>query len=140
VFCPEKKLTTIKTKKGNTKARLKLQARLSKYSEPPHRQVGIPKQITIKNSAVKALEYLKQVPPDKFPDYILLDISMPQMDGFTFLNEFAKLSPEVKVKSKIVMLTSSEDKNDRERAERNPYITKYLQKPISGYTLKEIFE
>lgn len=60
-------------------------------------EMGVAEQIIIKNSAERALEYLKgeennNVPP--LPELILLDIMMPQKDGFMFLDDYIKLGPE----------------------------------------------
>jgi CheY-like chemotaxis protein len=91
-------------------------------------------------SAIDALNYLKKLLKENeaAPDYILLDINMPQMDGFSFIEEFAKLPSDIKRHSRIIILTSSEDKADEEKAMRIPYVHKYLRKPLSDYSIDEI--
>ncbi|MBC7387607.1 MAG: response regulator [Opitutaceae bacterium] len=69
------------------------------------------------------------------PDFILLDINMPVMDGFQFLDEFSKLSVPGFEKIKIIILTSSNNPKDVASAEKYK-IDGYINKPLS----KEKFE
>jgi CheY-like chemotaxis protein len=96
--------------------------------------------ITMRTSAIEALDFLEHQVKEmhRFPDYIFLDISMPQMDGFRFLKEYAKFPESMKKQCSIIMITSSEDKKDRERARYNPLIKNYLLKPLSDYKIEDI--
>src|SRR5690348_5261401 len=69
---------------------------------------------------------------------ILLDIRMPQMDGFEFLEESGELLDFMKDNCLVIMLSSSIDENDYRRAEENPYVTKFMSKPLDGAKLQEI--
>lgn len=61
---------------------------------------------------------------------ILLDINMPVMDGFGFLDAFEALPATHRAGTEVVMLSSSADPADRSRAERYPCVTGYVTKPL----------
>lgn len=86
--------------------------------------------------ADEALEYLKSDQSPR-PNVILLDINMPRMDGFEFLDEVSKLPLEMSV-SVVVMLTTSMDKSDEERASTYDSVKAFLNKPLSTNSLEAI--
>ena len=97
-------------------------------------------KITVKNSAVEGLEYLATLVEnsEEFPDTIFLDIMMPVMDGFGFLDQYAKFPEYIIEKSRIFMLTSSSDTKDIERVSKIRFVKKYLNKPLSLTILKSL--
>src|SRR5690554_5960279 len=81
-------------------------------------QTGLVDRIEVFDNGLDALDFLKDSKgsPDKLPEIILLDLTMPIMDGWEFLEEFTKLSPSVKNKITIYICSSSISPDDMERA------------------------
>lgn len=75
----------------------------------------------LKNNAIK-------------PDIIFLDINMPMMDGWEFLEEASTQNLEIPIQ----MLTSSIDKNDYEKARKYEVVKGFLHKPLKQETLESI--
>jgi response regulator RpfG family c-di-GMP phosphodiesterase len=71
------------------------------------------------------------------PDVIFLDIRMPLMSGFEFLEAYDKLSID-KSSVKIFLLSSSFDPTDIKRSSDNKYITHFIHKPLSIKILEEL--
>ncbi|MBL3571110.1 response regulator [Rhodovulum visakhapatnamense] len=63
-------------------------------------------------------------------DALIIDINMPRMNGFEFLEEIAEDWPDHLKGSVVVILTSSECEADVERAESYPVVRSFLRKPI----------
>jgi CheY-like chemotaxis protein len=70
------------------------------------------------------------------PDLILLDINMPVMDGFEFLEEYEKLQFNRQEPIFIILLTTSTNLRDVEKAKKYK-VTGYLEKPLSDEKLKK---
>jgi len=75
-----------------------------------------------------ASEYSKVI--DETPAVLLLDINMPTMSGWEFLEEFEKLNETIKKQLSIYILSSSVDERDRERAGQHEYVKDYIIKPL----------
>lgn len=74
-----------------------------------------------------------------FPDVILLDLNMPVMDGFSFLEAFKMLKLPHKEQVRIVVVSSSEDPADVERAKKLG-AEQYLTKPVLESRLRDVLE
>ena len=98
-------------------------------------------QIYTYNNAVKFLEAIgSDVNLLGERNVILLDIMMPQLNGFDCLDKL-ELMPEVtKSKLYVFMLSSSIDRNDIRRAEAYKMVQKVLEKPLDIYLLKKFLE
>ncbi|ADV50898.1 response regulator receiver protein [Cellulophaga algicola DSM 14237] len=90
----------------------------------------------------EALNFVLKNLNDKIelPDIILLDINMPIMDGFQFMEEFVKIKPKLGKKIVIYMVSSSVDPKDIERTKKISAISDYIIKPIEIEKLKTIIQ
>jgi CheY-like chemotaxis protein len=98
------------------------------------------KQVTVRNSAEAALDFLRRNSDstDTLPQVIFLDLNMPVIDGFGFLEEYQKLPDTIKKFCKVIVLSSSISAEDINRASTNPYVLKYLNKPLSEKYLQAV--
>lgn len=99
------------------------------------KRAGIDTRVQTHTSAIDALAYLTSTGPYEGtqmiqPGIIFLDINMPAMNGWEFLDEYAKLGDNQKAKMTIIMLTTSLNPSDRERAEGYAEVINYLNKPL----------
>ena len=62
---------------------------------------------------------------------VFLDINMPVMDGWTFLEVFKEIKNKLNFEIKIFVLSSSINPDDKARAEKNSFVTKYINKPLN---------
>lgn len=89
------------------------------------------------SSGKSALEYFKNIEQDKqlmkdlMPDFIFLDINMPVIDGFQFLQEFQAINQKAGNPSKICILTTSINPSDKLRSLENKLVLNYVNKPLS---------
>jgi len=83
------------------------------------------------NSGVNALEYLKSTGQGQHPDLILLDINMPGMNGWEFLEEFKRLDKKGGKQPIIIMLTTSENPDDAAKTEGLAFVADYISKPLT---------
>jgi CheY-like chemotaxis protein len=98
-------------------------------------------QVLVFNKPDKALEYLEEKATHANTETLalLLDIYMPEVDGWRFLEAFEKLPESVKASCRLYMLTSSILLSDKLKAESTDRVLNYFHKPLKGRHLKVIY-
>jgi len=74
------------------------------------------------------------------PGIIFLDLNMPGMNGWEFLEEYRRLPEMVKRRIALLMLTTSLNPDDEERANTIPELNGFIQKPLTSEKLHDIIE
>lgn len=95
-------------------------------------------QVTSFTNPEKALDYITS--KTQLPDYILLDIMMPLMDGWQFLDRLKDEVGSANISSKVVILTSSIRESDRKKALSFDCISDYSNKPLENEDIARIFK
>ena len=109
------------------------------------KESGVTDQIEIATDGEEALDFLltrskagmiqgQELPPE----LILLDINMPVMDGWSFLEEYDKLDAELKNRIVVIMLTTSVNPADKRKLETRKERIDYLHKPLTLDLIHEI--
>ncbi|WP_158827080.1 response regulator [Mucilaginibacter lacusdianchii] len=76
--------------------------------------------------------------PSLLPELILLDLNMPILDGWQFLDRFIKMVPHLEKKITVYIVSSSIDEADYKRAEAIEQVSDFMVKPISVQQLKDL--
>lgn len=99
-------------------------------------------EVLTMDSCVEALEILRVAKEngEAFPDCILLDINMPQMTGFEFLDRFSVLLEGVFPQTSVFMVTSSLNEKDMTRAMSYSCVKGFRDKPLSSVHIAQIME
>jgi len=101
--------------------------------------------IKVNYNGTEALNYLKEMDQGSSsefprPGIIFLDINMPGMSGWDFIDEYKKLPCMQKEKIIIAMLTTSVNPDDEHIANATPEINIYLKKPLTVKKLEETID
>lgn len=97
---------------------------------------GISKSVRTFNSARDALKFLLNEGTSLPETIILLDLQMPDMNGFEFIEEYDTTPEILKEKIRIFMLSSTIDSRDIEKAKASSHIIDLLPKPLDIASLK----
>ena len=105
------------------------------------KQNNIDVNITFFNNGFEAIEHIRQnMDVDTQPDLILLDVNMPIMNGWQFLEEYSKQKDKLHKASTIYMISSSNNEVDINKAKDYAGIVKdYFLKPVCKEDLEKIF-
>ncbi len=102
---------------------------------------GLVKTIDVCESAEEAIQFLESIDEDeKMPDMIFLDLNMPEMNGWQFLETYQSLLPKMNKVPQLYVVSSSISENDCERAMNINGVTGYLAKPLEVIQLKVLLQ
>lgn len=104
-------------------------------------KTGITNNIVIKKNGLEALDYLTSETNGAYPcpELIFLDINMPGMNGWEFLDAYKLLDKEKRAGIIICMLTTGYSEGDKERAKEFGLIDDYIGKPLTKDRLLKIY-
>ena len=88
--------------------------------------------------AIDKLEKIKKDDKAVLPEYIIVDITMPTMDGWEFLNEYQRLNVDADQNSKVYIITSSIFLADYNKSLGYPFVNGFIVKPINTKTMNTI--
>jgi CheY-like chemotaxis protein len=108
------------------------------YHEYVLRKAGVANDIIALDSAEAAIAWLTN-PDSPVVDLIYLDINMPRMSGFDFIEAYRKVASPAR-HIIIVMLTSSPAAEDVARADALAEISQYVTKPLTVETARDILD
>ena len=111
------------------------------------KRTNVAADIKIFMNGEQALNYLKTIGEPgitgdavKYPDLIFLDIKMPIMDGFEFLDSYQDLNLHTTIPTQIMMLTSSASFYDLNRLEKYGVVKRHFPKPLTDFDVKQIIQ
>ena len=107
------------------------------FHEREIKKANLANIVITKGSAKKALEYLTSNEKPR-SDLIFLDINMPGMNGWEFLEEYSRLDNKLQGDVIIIMLTTSDNLDDVARAKKWDIVSDYITKPLTRAMMKEI--
>ncbi len=83
------------------------------------------------DNASEGISFLKEAKKNELPDYILLDLYMPEMDGFEFLENVDKIK-KIKDSVEIYVCTVSKKEEDRKKVMKFPFVSAFMEKPLES--------
>lgn len=104
--------------------------------------VNIAKKILVFNDGEEGINFINNniETPDELPDVIFLDLNMPYMDGWEFLEEFSSLKKNLPKEIVIYIVSSSVSSLDLDRAKKISEVSDYIVKPITTEKFRGLVE
>lgn len=101
---------------------------------------GLAGKIDVCNNGLDAINFISDhlSSPSALPEIMFIDINMPVMDGWEFLEAYQNLQSKLTSKIKIYILSSSVDKNDILRSKQYESVVDYIVKPVFKAKFSEI--
>ncbi|QRQ99556.1 response regulator [Dyadobacter sandarakinus] len=99
---------------------------------------GLAQHVTSFGSGREAIDFLMEQTTEMPETVILLDLQMPEINGFEFTGLYASLPSEIRSRIKLFMISSTVDTADILEARNNPHIIRLLSKPLEIPLLKSL--
>ena len=109
-----------------------------KFFEDALKQVTIPTNLTLASDGLELMSNLETVIEPPPPDIIFLDINMPVMNGWQFLDMYQPLRSSLAKEIQVFLVTSSINDEDREFSRRYDCVQDYIVKPLAREKIREI--
>ncbi|NJB84346.1 CheY-like chemotaxis protein [Lewinella marina] len=105
-------------------------------------KLGCAGEITVATTGLEAFEMVKdwRDAPDRLPDLIFLDINLPAMNGWEFMDHYNDLEIPAELRPVVLILTYSEYSKDRKRAKKTPGVMGFYNKPLTVPLLESILQ
>lgn len=111
----------------------------NRYNQIILEEMDIVDEIKIAENGVEAIKMLENNDQDQ-PELILLDINMPKMNGWEFLETYKKLHADQDNKKIVVVLTTSMNPEDKKKADEISGVSEFNIKPLTPQMLEKILE
>ena len=110
------------------------------YHERVIRKNEVADTVILKQTGLDALEYLKSNKniKENHPNLILLDINMPGMNGWEFIEEYIKIDKQLQSHAVVVMLSTSDNPDDKIKAKFSKGVSDFKTKPLTREKLEDI--
>jgi CheY-like chemotaxis protein len=100
---------------------------------------GFASQITVTTTGEEGIQYLRnECKPGNAPDWIFLDMYLPAMSGYDFIEVFKTLPEFITTKSKIIILSVFQKQERLQKVFENNFVAGQLDKPLTQAALKKI--
>lgn len=96
-------------------------------------------QVVIVNNGQEGLQWILNSKKETEKLIVLLDIQMPVMNGFEFLEEFQKLNDGIKNEIQIYIVSSTLDPDEIHQVKKNENVSGFLSKPLPTDNLRKFF-
>lgn len=104
------------------------------------RESRISEHVEVCTDGIEALEYLSKPNGNRMPDIIFLDINMPKINGWEFLELYQKLEVNQDKEVIVIMLTTSPNPEDVRRVEELAILKRLINKPLKPEHLEDIIQ